>query len=1416
MKEFFRSKKRTVITAIAVVCVVISSVAAILAVTQDSAKLVFSGMSMKMSGGSTQGMIDITLKETNAEAVAFTLKYNKNYIEPSSYIDNHVYTGPGTLGVSDVFKQNTSILPEGVFDKESAFGIKDLIGEIGSDNLPITETGEGTISVMLQVLPGADEIANNQYVRVVTDPDGFEHTEVVANTVDGISLGKLSFRINNPPEFARLSDAELKDVLSITSVTADGQSVDDVAITYYDEDNLDGYYRNQYSSTEYVNFDWDIQKEMVSVVPLRDSVTLLASEVYYSSNYPNKGTATEKDLINYANKYLNKLLVTYSDNSQIIENITWDESSFSGVYDALGGEYTLEQDYNKFRPKMTITVEPVTLLGFTADINKLSYIYASRNDIPERDDELELPEEAYGILDRTYDLADVTVITPLESWTHTPSYAENNTAVDDMKSQESIDAGDTRFDFKSDITKDMLENEYPWLTVNKDLFTINAVRNILPLAEQTLAPNGVTSIVEDESGNLVISVEGLGEENLPIDTDKTDFNIYFPNGQIIPSTDFGVTVVQPEGEGGVQITIDSSELDNTDIRQVIQEMINLGGKGNFKISAVAKNEDPAKPGIESKATPFDVHRNNYYKESIELDFTDSKNAYRSSIIPLAEGTPLANISTYLDFYDIDTNDIKTRIPTTYDGVGGSEPGYLSKVKVVEWKLFKEDGTTPMSDTVLPPEGTTCYLIGEYENYTYSNFGEVTNKDAYELKLKITTSQPIELNEAVTVTSDGEEYNPTHDYNFGDISLYYSADETPNNEFTINNIGTSAIAGLNVHTDSTDFVIDRQPAKDLPVSASDTFVIRAKHGLGLGLHEATVYVSSNNTEVLQSFKIKVNVVDDAVYTVNLSVRTSAMGTATLKDGQTSYVRGSTVQIKVTPGMDYAYSGKYESVPTTILTQIPTPAGGDPNSYYYEFQIERNTSITIIFDETPESLLHLADLRVLDKEGVQLLPLKALDENGVYQPVTFDPAVKDYKLDVKATVDLARVWAQPKNMKIGESIINTVATLYYSASEENPNNLLTRVMSDFVHDGGAYMNSELFGLLHSPQINKFEIKRSYVDEDGEEHSITYTINIVRQPLVKVQLNYGNSPYGLIERDIDPADVAMAKKDFDDYRHYGQDHVPSTAQNNNCGADITYTREAWLNTSGQYDDMDRDPSALFVYVGDTTEYGENMNFTDPGWIGKVEVKKNGTTDQYIEIDPATIKRTIKLYKYSSSLNDPTVQNDILDFYEGTVVSGTTERRLDTFVKTIDGTASRSGANNVNGIATFSGLSGIDFRPGIYKIEYDFKYEDNGEEFESAFERNLIVLARPGNLRSRVSETIDEVDSRLIYNYNKSLFAQEFIIPARTNWRSVVTYRVMDVNLDGNVNSIDANNIKQRASDMRKRLYVPTASLVEEGDAP
>lgn len=1447
MKKLFKNRKILTIV-ISVICAVIALSAVIFARDYNLARLVFSGMNMTMSAdadNSIQGYVNVSLEKVNAEAVTFTLHYDKRYLEPSSYADNSVTKQP-----SKAFKINPDI-KDYIRYYDTTF---DYLSSIKEDE-PNSETGEiegGRLTITLnvdQTYSGED----NSIVKTEIDPDAvngdgsddinpIQHVQLIADNNVGLSLGDLSFRINDPAEFAKLTKEQIrKDVLYITSVTSNGVEHSDIAITYYDPDDEVAMHNKTHRTTEYVNYKWDVTHEVISVEPVKNNVHVLAPELYYTSNH----TASEQDLTDYANKYLNKLYVKYTTNNEVIENIVWGDTTKDfkitrkdgSDYAPTDGTYELRQMYGEKEVKLTIITDPVRLTGFSTDPSKLSRTYLSADFIPEKDEELDLPVNAYATTDRVYDQIDV--IAAVGDWTYSPATEnpeEEISIVDDMRNL--AQAGNSEFTFTGNINTSSLSTEYPWLTVGDDTYTLTAKRYV---GDMSRKPDGVSSVVNDDSGNLIITVDGLAPDKSPI-PDGTEFNIYFPDGTIIPTTDSGVTVTKKDDGSGVTIEIDADMLSGfgAPAQQAIQEMINIGGI-DFAISSIEPNKG------ESETTQFDVYRNNFYTEDVELDFSDEKKSHKSSMYKLAAEMPISKISTYVEF-------VTASIPTTYHGITGEMPGNMESAKVKSWTLLDADGVSVLNGedgnplTVLPAEGTTCWLEGEFETYTYNSYGRVIESGKH-LKIKITTSakNPDDAIEKITVTDDAVTYDSETPYNFGLLQEHYPAENTPVHQFTINNIGTTAINGLKVNASGSDFVIAQKPADILPLDGKTTFELRPKHNLPSGIYETWIYVSSNyNTAetapdpdtpdydgYLQRFKVTVKITNGDICKLIVKPNNSLWGVVNLPDGE-SYVKDDIATFTVKPNKFYAFDYNPTDLNYSKKCFTAVPSGVQINyvsldentgTYTFNVKIEKNyTQITVNFEETIEAKLLLSELHVYDKIGNEVLPLKveapdpADSAKTILKDSVFSPTQLEYWVHVKGTNDETSLKAKPLYERIGEKVISNSGNLLYTQSEtgapsvDSEGNVITPPNVGVYYDFTTkWLDVDPFKIISLPDENTLELKRSCTI-DGTEHNVTYKIHILRRPAVNVTFNYGNSPYGLIMRDsaIADNDKAAALKEFKDNRKF-INYIPTVMNTIDPTNKILYTSEAWGdNSKSTYYNGDTDDSSIFVYVGD------DMNMLDPGWIGDV------TNYQDVVINPEDITRTISLLQYSSTLENSadihafynSVQEKIYSFAGAgsSIKSNVTMKE-----KAAGGTITyNTSEQDINGIMTYNGMDNADFRPGVYKIEYSFI--DPADNQLTSFERKLIVLARPGNLLSVKAETLAQHDYSLIYNYNKNLLAQDLISTADEPWKLLLSYRVMDVNMDRNINSIDANGIKTEVSKgnntLLKRTYVPTSVfLAQEG---
>ena len=91
------------ITISALIVVVFVSVIVWAATSYPNAAISFSGIKMVANGSTTQGFVDISLKNIDSTAISYCIEYDKNYIELSDVATNTPIKNPTTSsGASDI------------------------------------------------------------------------------------------------------------------------------------------------------------------------------------------------------------------------------------------------------------------------------------------------------------------------------------------------------------------------------------------------------------------------------------------------------------------------------------------------------------------------------------------------------------------------------------------------------------------------------------------------------------------------------------------------------------------------------------------------------------------------------------------------------------------------------------------------------------------------------------------------------------------------------------------------------------------------------------------------------------------------------------------------------------------------------------------------------------------------------------------------------------------------------------------------------------------------------------------------------------------------------------------------------------------------------------------------------------------
>lgn len=91
------------ITISALIVVVFVSVIVWAATSYPNAAISFSGIKMVANGSTTQGFVDISLKNIDSTAISYCIEYDKNYIELSDVATNTPIKNPTTSSKRRIF-----------------------------------------------------------------------------------------------------------------------------------------------------------------------------------------------------------------------------------------------------------------------------------------------------------------------------------------------------------------------------------------------------------------------------------------------------------------------------------------------------------------------------------------------------------------------------------------------------------------------------------------------------------------------------------------------------------------------------------------------------------------------------------------------------------------------------------------------------------------------------------------------------------------------------------------------------------------------------------------------------------------------------------------------------------------------------------------------------------------------------------------------------------------------------------------------------------------------------------------------------------------------------------------------------------------------------------------------------------------
>ncbi len=1340
---------RRIVAVWVTICTIVSSFCMVVTAeettgTNSSGSLVFSGFTLTYGANNQiQGFVDVSTENIDATGVAILLEYDSRYLVPSNYKTNEPATD-----ASETFDQNTA-----VFNKTT-----DVDGNVVTNYLSFLDSEISGSEMLLNLVPD-ESTPTSEYIGEKTLGGGstVEKTlKCVKAEGRSVSWGRISFQIVDPLQVCNMDAAALQNILKVSEAN----------LIYIKDDRIEYFDAN-------LPTDWKVNRTLDSVEPTVKQRTVSSYSIYNRCR-DNDKSGTQADLIAYLNQTMGNVVMRYTDGQQTLGRIVWDDSdptfnvsySTGTGYNPLGGvTYTISQAYGGTGKtvEVKVTVTPVTITGFIYNNRVITYRHSSR---PKVWDDLLMPETITPVLNGIDDM----YIPPSDNPVQT------NWSPDDVTealTSSPAPVSETYTHEYTDSTGTLVGQ--PWLTVPDGFdWNVYVYRNVVDDSTPMPDPDHdrITAEVERVSGNLVITVSTIGGDSI---ASGTEFNIYLPNGMVIKSIDNNdfVSVTITNGEAVIRVsplfTLDNTATMTLADREIIQSLINLGSN-DFKLTAIPPTS------VETSQLPFTFDaRVNYYLDDDVADgyIVKDYSQGRASMFPVYEGQSLSNITTYIAFPDNST------IPVAYHGQTGIQPSELDVAKVIEWSIEEYPGATE-----LPSAGETVTLVGKLQDYSYTDFGYVTNEDNIYLKIKVTTlvdtsptpgpstsPEPTETpdpsvtpdpdatptpepsptpitGEAIKITtkvneaSEVELNSKTFEYDKKKVG-YLPAD-VQQQLYTIENIGTENISGLTLRI--SDFVeadnstgVNSSPTSyvnSIPLyvnvlNVGDTtqFEIRTKCGLPAGTYEARVSVGSSKNAELAYFNISFTVTENDVYKVtvdNGDATQQAIGYGYLMDSDGSRIRSNTYEKdEIVPVYVEVLDAGYKFKEWTSVDVTFANAAQKSTSFTMPAQ---DVTVKPTFEETNDVWVRLADLRDYNENATT--PNQLRNAAPPYIVTTFSETTYDYRTMVDGNVEKNFVEFDLKDRLLGETPPITV-TMTLDGNSIN----VTNTGQQGTNANTTTFKSDLFNLKEG--LNVVTITTEYTDPDGTVFTKTYTLTILRKAAVDVKMQPGNSPYGLIESsdNIPEADKPTAKANFSANHTYDPAYTPNKAVKTH---DTKYYTDAWSGAN-----YDEDPYALFVY--------NDTPFVDPGFKDLKDMDGNA-------VDPDTVKRTIEIKELAGS---------ITSISELQTVTTSTVTVADTGESCL-----------INELTTRH------IRPGAYTLKYTFTDSDGST---AEFSRSLIVLTRKGDVN--LDYATDSTDADMIYQRMSNDYYTDILMNTTDEWAKIYAYRIGDVTEDRNVNSIDAN---------------------------
>lgn len=1247
---FLKTQMKKCISALITTALVISQGAAAFAAPSggsDTAKLIFSGVTMQSKNNTVQGFLDVNIRNIENNGVAFTLEYNTDYVQLSDAENNSEDAvadfeaslgGKGFNNIEDDGKKAPNFLEynDSVISGEDA---------IVSGDLNRTDGKYGNLKLNFAIAAWAPD---SQYIKTVpTEPDwgsGSSPTKKVFNTGNSeLKILRISFNIKDPAQFAKLTSAELAKVFRVQE-DENGNSIFEISYV-----NTAVYpYLFEYSQSQYLDYEFEVVNPIESVTLNTPSMTVNAAEIYNSDS--------EADITRWLNLYMNDITIRYADGTTIADTIVWGDTAKGYTiggdsYNVKGGtSYTITQKYNEDKTvSADLKVLPVNVTGYYVDdeFDQINYSTAADTTSPVpgdiTDPAMKLPAEARPIFDKMISGAGSYKVGVGTDWTISEVTGGAVTPVN----------SDVFFIYKTKgkymFSAEPNTAELPrWATFDTDM-SVDVIRGID--FEVTPAPDStnVTASVDD-TGTMTVTAGAIGTIS-PLTAD-IDFIVKLPNGETINKSiveagggTFDITLNSP-ADGSAVIKIKAGDTSDG-LQERLAQYINLGSRGG-RFGLAAQNGEALRSSFTSFAPD---PRNNYYTAKADgTDYVFDYSGVKASLFPFAAGTDRKPPTT-ITLAGGDT------VSTTYAGDSGSMPGALITIAVRGWTMTEGNTSSP---------GSIVVFKGMLEDTSYTDYGRVTNSSNIEVTLKLTVSEENEPEE--------EKIADIEDFVFDKKQVGYSASDLEAKTFTIENIGNVDIKGLSVSIggrDADSFTVRGKPPYLLSQGAASSFTIIPKTGLDVGEYTATVTINSNRTSGLDTFTVTFRVAEGIVYDLELTKNADTWGEVSAKDGY-GYEAGETVSISAVPEEDYVFVNwqVINEDLKTVITFAPDANTTSASFVMPDMADYEGTRVTIQanFSETGRAQLRLADLKELENDSTGT-ENNLLD--STFKKISFDEKITDYYVVTGSLSEENKAYFKLKNTEVRQSDGSTIpvtvdVTIATKAGiSGTPGASAGVTVSEHSGETGAY-DTDVFALESAPTVQVLKITLT-AGEDTRD----YTVNIIRRLTSSelIDFGYGNSPYGLIMRDENITDKDEAKRAFTEDNHNkfveGFETTPEGAHTG-----IMYSTDAWGTGSDAYN-YDRDDTALFVYNGDT--------FTDPG----ITAVKNSIG---ADVDAGSVKRSVKLQVMAKE-KPSTLLADLRDITE-------TAYNLSSDI-TAEEIMIRD--NRV--------------RPGVYTIEYRFKDFDGTE---------------------------------------------------------------------------------------------------------